>query len=231
MIEWYRAEADYTDIMRDMEEMVAEVARRVTGSTRITYQGREIELAAPWTRITVAEAMQQYAGIDLARGIDDVEWFRAEIESKDCPTAPTDTFDDLFFRIFLRDVEPKLAGGVRPVILYEYPRSMAALARLKPEDGRFAERFESYAGGMELANAFSELNDAAEQRARLEEERQYREKLGKHGYGLDEQFLEAVGQMPKSAGIALGIDRLVMLLTDASSIKDVLFFPASDLFK
>lgn len=230
MIEWYRADADYTAIMRDTEELVAELATKASGTPVIAYQGRSIDVSAPWPRMTVAEAMSEHAGIDLAAGIDDPERFRRDIEAKGCPTDPKDTFDDMFFRIFLRDVEPKL-GIDRPVILYEYPRSMAALARLKPGDGRFAERFEAYCGGMELCNAFSELNDAAEQRRRLEEERAYRASLGRPAFGLDEDFLEAVGMMPSSAGIALGIDRLVMLLTDAPSIRDVLFFPAGDLFK
>lgn len=230
MIEWYRADADYGAMMKDAEEMAAEVAAKVTGSTSVRYQGRDIDLAPEWPRMTVAEAMGRYAGIDLAAGIDDPERFRAAVEAKGCPTAPSDTFDDVFFRIFLRDVEPKLAIGGRPLILHEYPRSMAALARLKPGDARFAERFEAYVGGLELANAYSELNEPAEQRRRLEAERAERIAAGKHAFPIDESFLEAVAGMPPSAGIALGIDRLVMLLTDAPTIRDVLFFPASDLF-
>lgn len=229
MIEWYRSDADYTAIMADMEKMVASAAKAVTGSERVTYQGKEIDLAPPWPRLTVADAFDRYAGIDLGPGIDDPERFRNAVEAKGCPLAPQDDFDDAFFKIFLRDIEPKL-GADKPLILYEYPRSMAALARLKPSDRRYAERFEAYCGGMELANAFSELNDAAEQRCRLEGERALRAALGRRAYGLDEQFLEAVGVMPESAGIALGIDRLVMLLTDAPVIRDVLFFPAGDLF-
>lgn len=237
MIEWYRADADYTAIMKDTEELVAELAAKHAGGTTVRHQGMEIDLSAPWPRLTVAEAMDRYAGIDLARGIDDHAWFRSAIEAKGCPTAPGDSFDDMFFRIFLRDVEPKLGAvpeagqtTVRPVILHEYPRSMAALARLKPGDARFAERFEAYCGGMELCNAFSELNDPEEQRLRLEEERQLRVRLGRHDHGIDEDFIDALGEMPPAAGIALGVDRLVMLLTDAPSIRDVLFFPAGDLF-
>lgn len=230
MIEWYRANADYTAIMSDTERMVSAVARIVTGSERIQYQGREIDLASPWERMTVAEAFERFVGIDLGYGIDDLEWFRAAVASKDVMLQPNDSFDDVFFKIFLRDVEPKL-GTTHPVILYEYPRSMAALARIKSSDPRYAERFEAYCGGMELCNAFSELNDIAEQRRRLEEERVLRRALGKEDYGLDEKFLQAVGMMPLSAGIALGIDRLVMLLTDAATISDVLFFPAQDIFE
>lgn len=254
MIEWYRANADYRAMMEDTEQLVESVARRVsiklpdpTLPTIIEYQGRRIDVSSPWPRITVKEAMQQYAGINLDKAIDDPAWFRAEVEARGCHTDPSDTFDDLFFRIFLRDVEPQLARFVpepgeqyasiagddveRPVILCEYPRSMAALAKLKPGDSRYAERFEAYVGGLELCNAFSELNDAAEQRTRLQEEREHRQKLGKRDYPVDEQFLEAVAKLPESSGIALGIDRLVMLLTNSASIRDVLFFPASDLFR
>ncbi len=238
MIEWYRANADYGAMMADTEEMCAAVATAVTGSPRIRFGGRVVDLTPPWPRLTVKDAMAEHAGIDLDRAIDDPEWFRREAEAKGCVVSADDTWDDVFFKIFLRDVEPKLgtsprdgSASIRPLILHEYPRSMAALARLKPGDYRYAERFEAYCGGLELANAFSELNDAAEQRRRLEEERDLREKLGRHGYGIDEAFLEAVAQMPPSAGIALGVDRLVMLLTDAPTIRDVLFFPAGDLFK
>lgn len=229
MIEWYRADADYRALMRDTEELAAGLAEKIGGSPRIRHRGKEIDLAPPWPRMTVAEAMAEYAGIDLGRGIDDPERFRADVEAKGCPTAPGDEFDDVFFRIFLRDVEPKL-GVDRPLILCEYPRSMAALARLKADDPRYAERFEAYCGGMELCNAFSELNDGPEQRRRLEEEAALRRRLGRPDHGIDEDFIEAVGKMPQSAGIALGVDRLVMLLTDAPSIRDVLFFPAGDLF-
>lgn len=230
MIEWYRANADYRAIMTDMEEMVASVATVMTGSPRITFGGRTIDLSPSWPRMTVKQTMEEYAGIDLDRAIDDPEWFRAIVGEKGVNPTARDTWDDLFFKIFLRDVEPKL-GLDRPLILHEYPRSMAALARIKPGDTRYAERFEAYCGGLEIANAFSELNDADEQRRRLEEERELRGKLGRHLYEIDEEFLTAVGTMPPSAGIALGVDRLVMLLTDAASISDVLFFPARDLFK
>lgn len=228
MIEWYRANADYRAIMTDTEEMVVEVAQKTLGSTKVKFGGSEIELAAPWRRLTVAEAMKTHAGVDMDRAIDDPEWFRAEAVRAGQTVSADDSFDDVFFKIFLRDVEPKF--GSQPLILHDYPRSMAALARMKPGDVRYAERFEAYAGGMELCNAFSELNDAVEQRRRLEEEQALRRRLGRHDHGIDEQFIEAVGMMPPSAGIALGIDRLVMLLTNSQDIGDVLFFPAGDLF-
>lgn len=229
MIEWYRAGEDYTAIMADTENLVEDLARRIRGGTEIAYQGRKIDVAAPWDRLTVAEAFGRYAGVDLPAMIDDPERFRSELSAKGIETGAEEPFEDMFFRLFLRDIEPKLGTG-KPVILYEYPRQMAALSRLKRGDGRFAERFEAYACGLELCNAFSELTDAPEQGKRLEEESAERTRIGKHTYPIDRQFLEAVGMMPEAAGIALGVDRLVMLLTDAPTIRDVLFFPAEDIF-
>ena len=236
MIEWYRAHADYAAIMRDTEEMVAEAARRLSGGTLINSAGRAIALAPPWPRLTVAAAMKKYADLDLAAALDDSVWFRAEVEKRGFQVGATDTFDDLFFKIFLRDVESHLGEAEkagepeRPVILCEYPASMAALSRLKPGDSRYAERFEVYCGGLELGNAYSELTDAVEQRRRIEADNAARAKAGRPVYGTDEHFVAAVGELPPCAGIAFGLDRLVMLLTDAPDIQDVLFFPARDLF-
>ncbi len=238
MIEWYRANADYLSMMKDTEEMVWAAAVAVGAPSPLAYQGLSVDLTPPWPRLTTAEAFERFTGLDLGRGIDDPEWFRAAVSSKGCEIKPGDCFDDVYFKIFLRDIEPRLgmpepgsAKPARPVILCEYPRSMAALARLKKADPRYAERFEAYCLGLELGNAFSELNDAAEQRRRLEEESGLRRAAGKAPWAIDEQFVEAVGKMPDSAGIAFGLDRLVMLLTDARDIRDVLFFPANDIFR
>ncbi|MCK4858831.1 MAG: EF-P lysine aminoacylase GenX, partial [candidate division Zixibacteria bacterium] len=239
MIEWYRAGTDYTVLMEDTESLVSTVVTNVLGRphcSRTTWQGIPIDFSAPWPRLSVAEAFQQYARIDLLTGIDNPDQFRSVAAKKGIEVSENDLINDVFFRIFLQDIEPKLGmpsteGEVaRPVILYDYPKSMAALARLKPEDERLAERFEVYCCGLELGNAFSELTDAKEQRHRLEEEQAERQRLGKAILPIDEQFLEAVGTMPESAGIAFGLDRLVMLLTDSRDIRDVLFFPAEDLF-
>jgi len=236
MIEWYRAGADYTAIMKDVEEMVAELSERTGGKGRVTYQGRTIDFRLPWPRLSVAEAFGRYAGIDLGRAMDDHEWFRRAAADRGALITAQESFDDVFFKVFLRDIEPELGmpaaegRAARPLILHDYPGTMAALARLKQPERRYAERFEVYCLGLELANAFSELNDADEQRRRLETERAERLRAGKAAYDIDEQFLDAVADMPDSAGIALGLDRLVMLLTDAPSIRDVLFFPADDLF-
>ncbi len=200
MIEWYRAHADYTAIMSDVEKMVQFVAARVSPE-----QSKRV--AGSWERVSVAEAFKRYAEVILENVPD----------------------EETFFKIFLTKIERKL-GVAKPTILYDYPTSMASLARIKKSDPRYAERFEVYIAGMELGNAFSELNDAKEQRTRFMKERALRKNLGKGQIPLDEDFLDAVGNMPPSAGIAFGIDRLVMLLTNAKTIEDVLAFPAGELW-
>jgi elongation factor P--(R)-beta-lysine ligase len=228
MVEWYRANADYEAIMRDTEEMVVEVAKAVLGTTTVPFRGRTVDLAAPWERMSVAEAFREHADMDLAAGIDDPAAFVAKAAAKGAANGD-ETFEDTFFKVFLRDVEPKL-GQDRPVILYDYPASMAALSVTKASDPRFAERFEAYVAGIELCNAFTELTDPVEQHRRLLEEQEQRRKEGKTVFPVDEDFLAALAAMPPSAGIALGVDRLVVLLTDASDLRDVLYFPAEDIF-
>jgi lysyl-tRNA synthetase class 2 len=143
--------------------------------------------------------------------------------------ADATSFEDVFFHVFLQRVEATL-GVERPAFLIDYPASMASLSRLKPGDPSVAERFELYVRGAELANGFSELTDAVEQRRRLEEERAARRAAGRAEYPLDERFLEAVGRMPPSGGVAVGLDRVLMLLLGRQRIADVLLFPAEELF-
>lgn len=228
MIEWYRANEDYTAIMRDTEEMVAAVAKEALGSSTITFHGETIDLSAPWERLSVAEAFTKYADMDLASGIDDQEAFIVEAARRGTVNGD-ESFEDVFFKVFLTHIEPKLGRG-KPTILYDYPRSMAALSKVKDADPRFAERFEVYVAGIELCNAYTELTDAAEQHRRLVQEAEERRAAGKKVFPIDEDFISAVAAMPKAGGIALGVDRLVLLLTDASNLRDVLYFPAQDTF-
>jgi lysyl-tRNA synthetase class 2 len=230
MIEWYRAGEDYTALMNDAEELVEKLARKISGSTVLTYQGKEIDVAVPWERMTVAAAFKKYCDVDLDAVIEDDDKFRQVLSAKGIDVPDSESFEDMFFRLFLRDIEPNL-GLERPVFLYDYPRQMASLARIKDDSPLYAERFEAYLAGVELCNAFSELTDAEEQGKRLDSEAQERADLGKYTYPVDRSFIEAVGMMPDSAGIALGVDRLVMLLTDAPDIGEVLFFPAKDIFE
>jgi lysyl-tRNA synthetase class 2 len=176
----------------------------------------------------VKEAFEKYAGIDLDKALNRASM--ADIAKKKSYTVNKDDgFDDIFFKIFLSEIEPNLGGG-RPTVLYDWPAQMAALSRRKKRDPRYAERFEVYIGGLELGNAFSELVDSNEQRERLMEEKKLRKNLGKEIYDIDESFLRALRDMPPSGGIAMGVDRIVMLFTDARSIDEVIFFPAKEIF-
>ena len=202
MLEWYRAGADYTGILADTKSLILSVAGTVPGSTELVYQGRPIALAPLWEWITVADAFLAHAGWDPTRAFD------------------ADRFDvDL-----VEKVEPALPREA-PVVLADYPAGAAALARRKPGHPAVAERWELYIGGLELANAYSELTDPAEQRERFETCAWQRGALGRTIYPLDEAFLAALDRgLPACAGVALGVDRLVMLLTDSPTIEDVVAF-------
>ena len=229
MLEMYRAGTDHRGIMEDLEQALEAGARALHPSdgTRLSWRGHEVDWAAPFDRMRVADAFAR-AGVDLEACGEDAGRLRAAARARGIDAGPDgEGFDDAFFRIFLQAVEPGL-GLSRPVYLTDWPASMAALSRVRQDDPRWAERFELYAAGLELANGFSELTDATEQRRRLEEERALRTRLGRPAYPLDERFLEAVGRMPDAGGVALGIDRLLMLLTGAPRIRDVLLFPAED---
>ncbi len=229
MLEFYRAGTDYLGIMADLEGLVAACARALLpdGATRVGRVGRTLDLAAPFERLTMAEAFARHAGIDLAACDGDAAKLGAAARAAGHDPGPGgEPFDDVFFRVFLHAIEPKL-GLERPVYVLDWPTPMAALSKVKRDDPRFAERFELYAGGLELANGYSELTDVAEQRRRLLEEQALRARLGRPVYPLDERFLEAVGRMPEAGGVAVGFDRLLMLLTGARSIEDALLFPAS----
>jgi lysyl-tRNA synthetase class 2 len=202
MLEWYRADADYLLLMDETEELVKHAA----AADSISYRGERIELSGPWERITVADAFLRYAGTSMWQALAE------------------GTFDELM----VERVEPNL-GLARPTFIYDYPASCSALARLKPSDPTVAERFELYIGGLEIANAFSELIDPVEQRARFIAEAAERAAQGKTAYPMPEKFLAALDEMPEAAGIALGLDRLVMVLLDAESIDDVVAFTTEEL--
>lgn len=228
LLELYRAHTDYRGIMEDLEEAVAACARAVAGGTRVAAGGRALDFAPPFERVTVQEAFARWAGVDLAACDGDARRLGAALRGAGLDLGrPGDTYDDLFFRAFLERIEPRLGLG-RPTYVVDWPAPMAALSRLKADDPRFAERFELYAGGLELANGFSELTDAAEQRRRLVEEQQLRARLGRPVYPLDERFLAALPRMPEAGGVALGLDRLLMLLVGARAIEEVLLFPARE---
>ncbi len=202
LLEWYRARADYRDLLGDAKVLLADAARAALGRTEFEYRGTRIELMPVWEVLTVREAFRAFAGWDPVASFDPAR-FDEDLVLKVEPNLPTD----------------------RPVVLMDYPVAAAALARRKPDDPRVAERWELYVGGLELANAFSELTDPVEQRARFEACAAERRALGRPVYPLDEPFLAALeAGLPPSAGIALGVDRLVMLLAGAASLDEVLPF-------
>jgi elongation factor P--(R)-beta-lysine ligase len=225
MLEWYRARADYHTIMEDCERLLLYLAKKVFRSSELFFQGNPISLSPPFERLSVSQAMRRYGKVDIEKNRNAVSLQEeARGQGVRFQTGQTYSYDDVFFKIFLEAVEARL-GFPKPTILHEYPASMAALARLKPGDQRWAERFELYIAGLELANAFSELNDPMEQRKRFVEEQKIREKLGRPVYPIDEELLQALSYMPPSAGIALGVDRLIMLFCDAPAIQEILPFP------
>jgi elongation factor P--(R)-beta-lysine ligase len=190
---------------------------------------RSIDVTPPWPRLTVREAMRTWAGVEVV-GDEAAAAMVAAVRAAGIAIADDTAWDDAFFAAFLARVEPALAALDRPVILEDWPAPLAALARRKPDDPRTALRFEAYVGGLELANAFGELTDPVEQRARFEHDQAVRRERGRPVYPIDDKLLAALAEgLPPSAGIALGFDRLVMLATGASAIDDVLAFATHEL--
>ncbi|MEH2569523.1 EF-P lysine aminoacylase EpmA [Bradyrhizobium sp. AZCC 2289] len=226
MLEWYRANAPYDAIMADSIVVIAHAAQ-ATGIGRFSFRGRTADPFAEPELLTVAAAFERFAGIDLLATIAEGEGDRAQLAAAAktrVRIADDDTWSDIFSKVLVEHVEPRLGQG-RLTVLFEYPTPEAALARAKAADPRVAERFEVYACGVELANGFGELTDAAEQRHRFdlamdEKARRYGER-----YPLDDDFLDAVAAMPESSGIALGFDRLVMLASGALRIDQVVWTP------
>ncbi len=201
MLEWYRQGADYYSLMDECRDMVKHIAYETGPGERFRYQGKDIDLSGDWQKITVKEAFSNYTSSTPEEAVE------------------SETFDE----IMVEEIEPELDKG-RPVFLYDYPVSLAALSRVKESNPEVAERFELYIGGLELANAFSELTDPVEQRERFMKEAEKRKRSGRTGYPLPEKFIDDLEHMTASAGIAFGVDRLVMLLTDSASIDEVVTF-------
>jgi lysyl-tRNA synthetase class 2 len=230
LLEWYRAEEPYEAVMADCAAILA-AAAEAAGARQLSFRGRTADpLAAP-ERLTVAEAFSRFAGIDLLATVSGSEADRpalaAQARAANIRLAEDDTWSDIFSRILVERIEPCLGIG-RPAILSEYPLIEAALARPKAADPRVAERFELYACGVELANAFGELTDSAEQRRRFDIEMVEKERIYGERYPVDEDFLAALAVMPPASGSALGLDRLVMLATGASRIEQVIWTPVAE---
>ncbi len=206
LLEWYHSGIDYWALMEECVDLIQTVANEAGFEKRISFRDHAIDLTNPWEKISVKEAFGQYAKIPMEEALR----------------------NDWFDEIMVRDIEPRL-GIRKPTFIYDYPAERGALARLTPQNPRIAERFELYIAGLELANGFSELVDPEEQRRRFEKENEARQAMGKSVYALPDKFLEELTEMPPSAGIALGMDRLVMILVDAQSIDEVVAFTPEEL--
>ena len=206
MLEWYGAGNNYFDMMDQCEKMIRFAARRAGFEDYLVYQGKSIDLKAPWSRMSVTDAFDRFASVSMETAV----------------------LQDRFDEMMIIDIEPNI-GHKKPLFLYDYPAVGASLARLKPENSSLAERFELYICGMELCNAFTELTDPVEQRIRFENEQKIRSESGKQVYPLPEKFLESLQLMPEASGVALGIDRLVMLFANTKSIDDVVAFTPEEL--
>jgi lysyl-tRNA synthetase class 2 len=206
LLEWYRAGDDYHLLMGECEGLIRFVAKTIGLGEKLIFRGHEIDLSESWERISVKEAFHSYSKTSAAEALE----------------------RSLFDEIMVQDIEPRL-GKEKPTFLYDYPAERGALARLKKEDPTVAERFELYIGGLELANGFSELVDSEEQRRRFHLENENRQSFGKRSYSLPDKFLVELDDMPPSAGIALGVDRLVMVFLDAETIDEVVAFTPEEL--
>jgi lysyl-tRNA synthetase class 2 len=227
MLEWYRANEPYEKLMDDCAAVMAEAAQ-AAGAKQFSFRDKTVNPLATPERVTVAEAFARHAGIDLLAtvhgGQGDRDALAAEAANAGVSIAADDSWSDIFSRVLAERVDPHLGIGCA-TILYEYPLPLAALARAKPGSDIVAERFELYACGVELANAFGELIDVAEQRTRFTAAMQEKQRIFGEHYPVDEDFLVALAHMPQASGIALGFDRLVMLSTGAQRIEQVIWTP------
>ena len=206
LLEWYRTGGDYHSLMEECEGLIRFVARAIGLGQKIIFRGREIDLSKPWQEISVKEAFRFYTKISITEALE----------------------QNLFDEIMVQEIEPNLGVEI-PTFIYDYPAERGALARLKQEDPSVAERFELYIGGLELANGFSELVDSEEQRRRFHLENENRQSIGKRIYSMPDKFLAELDNMPPSAGIALGVDRLAMVFWDAKTIDEVVAFTPEEL--
>ena len=225
MLEFYWAYADYRQMMDLTEELIsglAERARTLLGRDQLTWEGQPIDLARPWKRLTLREAITHYAGVEPER-LESKESVRAVLEEKGLEIPPGGTYGHLLMGLFEDTVEEHLFA---PVFITEHPTDVSPLSKQRPDDPRFTERFELYIAGMEVANAFSELNDPDVQAERFRQQVAAREAGDAEGHLYDADYVRALEHaMPPAAGIGIGIDRLTMLLTDRQSIRDVILFP------
>ncbi|MFC1860058.1 lysine--tRNA ligase [Chloroflexota bacterium] len=222
MLETYEAYADYNDVMEMLEEMVYQVSRQVLGTGDVKFGDDTINFKLPWRRITLRDAVKEYSGIDFVK-YPSAELLRAKMEEVGVEVDPDKNWAKLVDDLLKTLVRPRL---VQPTIVFDYPVSMSPLAKTKPGEERVVERFQTMAGGLEIANAYTELNDPIQQRERFEEQLKERQGEDEERWTIDEDYLLALEYgMPPTGGLGVGIDRLVMLLTNQQAIREVILFP------
>ena len=221
-IELYEAYADYNDMMDLTEELYKYCAREVLGTTTLTYQGETIELGGEWRRVSMVDIVKEVTGIDFGEGYDAAK-AREEAKKLGIEIAENDSWGNALYKVFDEAVEPSL---VQPTFVIDYPVEVSPLAKRKKSDPRLTERFEFFITAREMGNAFSELNDPIDQRARFEDQVRKREKGDDEAQMMDEDYVNALEYgLPPTGGLGIGIDRMIMLFTDSASIRDVLLFP------
>jgi lysyl-tRNA synthetase class 2 len=226
VLEWYRAPGKYQEIMDDTENLFKFVGEK-QGIKILRYKDKKINFLEKWDRMSMKEIWQKYLQVNLDDYLE-IEKLKNLAKEKKCQMDDNDAYEDIFYKIFLNEIEPRLGNEV-PVFVYDYPACMASLSRLCARDNRYAERFELYVGGLELANAFGELTDADEQKERLEKDRELRAKLGKAIWPVDEDFILALRSgIPPAGGVALGVDRMVLLFTGAKDLNEAIFQSIKD---
>jgi lysyl-tRNA synthetase class 2 len=220
MVEWYEAYADYRKTAHDLELLVAEVAERVLGTAKVKRGEVEIDLAPPWRRVTLREAIRERVGIDIAEH----PTREALAAAMGAEPDPAEGWGKLVDGLLSKEVEPHL---LQPTFVFDYPVELSPFAKAHRSEEGLVERWEAFVGGVEIANSFSELNDPDEQRRRFEQQATERKRGDEEAQPFDEAFVEALEQgMPPTGGVGLGIDRLVMMMTGAHSLREVLLFPA-----
>lgn len=230
MIEWYRKNANFTQIMTDIEKLFKYIGQKLMATKyKKLIQKNWPKINQKWEKISMTDLWLKFVNVNLDDYLT-LEKISALCREKGFKLDENSTFEDYFYKIFLNLIEPNL-GLEKPVIIHHYPAQMAALSRLSQSDQRYAERFELYIGGLEIANCFSELIDADEQLQRLKEDLKLRQKLGKEIFDIDYEFINALkNNLPEMAGIALGVDRLVQVFLACENINNVITLPMSELF-
>ncbi len=230
MLEWYRAPGLYQEIMEDIEKLFKFVGKKLSKEW-VAYKNKKINIFQNWNRQTMKEVWQTFVGVNLDDYLE-LNQMQELAKSKGYNVDSNDAYEDLFYKIFLNEVEPNL-GIDEPIFVYDFPAQMTSLSRLCESDSRYAERFELYIGGLEVANAFGELTDAQLQKEKLEEDVAKRKNLGKETWPVDPDFIAALAALPVGAsaqvgGIAMGVDRMVLLFTEAKDLNETIFQSVKD---